>query len=165
MLEPLSAVPARISFSFIQTPFGKALIGLTNGALCFLGFGEETEEMDLLAEVSKNWPGAELTKDMELSCCPWGKDVVQLAVRGTPLQLTVWQALLAIPEGDTLSYEALAQRVGRPDAVRAVASAVGANPISWLIPCHRVLRKDGSPGGYRWGLEVKNRLLEGEQSR
>jgi AraC family transcriptional regulator of adaptative response/methylated-DNA-[protein]-cysteine methyltransferase len=87
-----------------------------------------------------------------------------LELRGTFFQKLVWQNLLQIPSGTTISYQELAQRIGRPRATRAVASACGANRIAVLIPCHRVLRSDGGLGGYRWGIERKRQLLQRETS-
>lgn len=83
---------------------------------------------------------------------------------GTEFQYSVWQALLTIPFATTCSYQAIAQQIQNPQAVRAVGSAIGKNPIFYLIPCHRVLRSDGSLGGYLWGLELKQQLLNWEQS-
>lgn len=84
---------------------------------------------------------------------------LNLLVTGTPLQVAVWQALVAIPIGETRSYTEIAQAAGSPRAVRAAASAVGSNPVSWLIPCHRVIRADGSLGGFYWGLDMKRAML------
>jgi AraC family transcriptional regulator of adaptative response/methylated-DNA-[protein]-cysteine methyltransferase len=86
-----------------------------------------------------------------------------LDARGTPFQIRVWKALRAIPTGMTVSYTELARQVGAPEAVRAVASACGANPVALAVPCHRVVSKDGSLGGYRWGVERKRALLDREK--
>jgi O-6-methylguanine DNA methyltransferase len=95
-----------------------------------------------------------------------GADVdVPLDALGTPFQKKVWRALVGIPRGGTTTYEALARRIGAPRAIRAVGTACGANPIAVLVPCHRVLRKDGGLGGYRWGLERKAALLAREAAR
>lgn len=88
-----------------------------------------------------------------------------LQVEGTPFQRDVWQALLAIPFGTVVTYRQIANAIGRPTSVRAVANAIGANPIAWLIPCHRVIRSDGSLGGYRWGLSRKQAMLSWEAER
>jgi AraC family transcriptional regulator of adaptative response/methylated-DNA-[protein]-cysteine methyltransferase len=85
-----------------------------------------------------------------------------LDLHGTNFQIKVWQALLRIPAGNVVSYTDLARGIGRPDAVRAVAGAVGKNPVAWLIPCHRVLRSSGELGGYRWGLTRKKIMLARE---
>jgi AraC family transcriptional regulator of adaptative response/methylated-DNA-[protein]-cysteine methyltransferase len=84
-------------------------------------------------------------------------------VQGSPLQCRVWQALQNIPVGETRSYAEVANAIGNPKAVRAVARACAANPVSLVIPCHRVLRADGALGGYRWGIERKRALLEAER--
>ncbi len=90
------------------------------------------------------------------------KEPGTLLLVGTPLQQAVWKALLEIPKGSTVTYQDLAVKIGKPKAYRAVANAVGANPISPLIPCHRVIRKGGALGGYYWGLEAKKKLLKAE---
>ncbi len=87
-----------------------------------------------------------------------------LLMRGTPFQHAVWQRIAAIPRGKTISYAQLALMIGKPKAVRAVGTACGANPLPLLVPCHRVLGSDGRPGGFGWGLEIKERLLAFEKS-
>ena len=94
-----------------------------------------------------------------------GSEKLQLLVCGTLFQIQVWRALLLIPWGSVATYSQMAERVGRPRAVRAVGTAIGANPIAWLIPCHRVLRSDGQLGGYRWGLERKRACLDYEKQQ
>ncbi|TNF06551.1 MAG: methylated-DNA--[protein]-cysteine S-methyltransferase [Gammaproteobacteria bacterium] len=89
----------------------------------------------------------------------------QFDVQGTEFQRQVWQALLAIPFGSLSTYQEVADAIGRPKAVRAVANAIGANPIAWLIPCHRVIRSDGGLGGYRWGVERKREILKLEEQQ
>ncbi|MCL4145803.1 UNVERIFIED_CONTAM: hypothetical protein GTU68_056454 [Idotea baltica] len=84
---------------------------------------------------------------------------------GAPFQLKVWEALLQIPSGHVTTYSEIATRIGKPRAVRAVGTAVGRNPVSWLIPCHRALRKSGGLGGYHWGLPVKRAMLAWESAR
>lgn len=93
---------------------------------------------------------------------PRGAFPFPLDLRGTPFQQAVWAALLAIPEGTTVSYTEVARRAGQPHAVRAVAQAIGANPVAVAVPCHRVIGADGSLGGYRWGVECKRLLLARE---
>ncbi|MDP5362364.1 MAG: methylated-DNA--[protein]-cysteine S-methyltransferase, partial [Paracoccaceae bacterium] len=89
----------------------------------------------------------------------------QLHMIGAPFQLQVWEALLNIPSGHVTTYSEIACSIGRPKAVRAVGTAVGRNPVSWLIPCHRALRKSGALGGYHWGLPVKRAMLAWESAR
>lgn len=88
---------------------------------------------------------------------------LNLLLSGTPLQVAVWQVLAAIPAGETRSYAQVAQDAHYPRAIRATASAVGSNPVSWLIPCHRVIRSDGTLGGYYWGLDMKRAMLACER--
>ncbi len=90
---------------------------------------------------------------------------VPLFLIGSPMQLKVWEALMRIPSGHVTSYSELANNIGKPKAVRAVGTAVGRNPISFLIPCHRALRKSGGLGGYHWGLPVKRAILAWEAAR
>ncbi|HOK36167.1 MAG TPA: methylated-DNA--[protein]-cysteine S-methyltransferase [Paludibacteraceae bacterium] len=86
-----------------------------------------------------------------------------LVLKGTAFQLSVWKALQTIPFGETTTYKVIAEAIGRPNAIRAVGNAVGANSIAFLIPCHRVIRSDGQLGGYRWGVERKQKMLEWEK--
>ena len=89
-------------------------------------------------------------------------DALELMVTGTPFQLQVWQATLCIAPGAVTTYQQIAERIGKPQAHRAVANALASNKVAYFIPCHRVLRKDGSLGGYRWGIEIKRALLKAE---
>ncbi len=86
----------------------------------------------------------------------------ELVLNGTPFQQNVWSALQQIPAGTTTTYAEIANKIGHPKAVRAVGTAIGANPVAYLIPCHRVLRTDGGLGGFRWGLEIKKKILKAE---
>jgi AraC family transcriptional regulator, regulatory protein of adaptative response / methylated-DNA-[protein]-cysteine methyltransferase len=153
------------------TPFGPATIGVTDRGICAVYFADAAHD-----EVAADWPAAEVVRDQEATreaagriaaalTDSLGREPVRLVVRGTNLQVQVWRALLAIPPGETISYGRLAAEVGRPRAVRAVASAVGRNPVSYLIPCHRVLRASGALGGYRWGLDRKRAMLAVERAR
>ena len=94
----------------------------------------------------------------------WNDDV-PLMLDGTPFQIQVWKLLLTVPRGETWTYQELANHLGRPSATRAVANACGANKIAYFIPCHRIIRSDGGLGGYRWGIELKQRLLDVEKSQ
>lgn len=87
-----------------------------------------------------------------------------LDLLGTPFQLKVWQALLTIPQGQTRSYQQIAQQINRPKAVRAVGTAIGKNPVSWIVPCHRVVRSNGQVGQYYWGSKLKQQLLQHESA-
>jgi len=159
-----------ITYGWFDSPFGDMLaLGTTRG-ICGLGFvgenGREATEADLFAR----WPKAEYSKAPE-ALRPWveatlaNKGEARLLLSGSPLQIKVWEALLAIPSGYVTTYSDIATHIGKPKAVRAVGTAVGRNPVSWLIPCHRALRKSGALGGYHWGLPVKRALLARESAR
>ena len=147
---------------------GDALIALTERGICAIQF--VVDPSDLKAA----WPRARLERDQagtagvagEVSGRMLGRTREPLAVvfRGTPFQLKVWQALLEIPPGLVTTYGDVAARIGRPEACRAAASAIGANAVAYLIPCHRVLRATGAMGGYRWGVARKRTLLALENS-
>ena len=160
-----------------ETAVGWLMMAATGQGVCFAEFGDHPD--DLLEQLRSEFPGAQLeasaaSHSPELNSWIAALDLylaakgprpdVPLDLRGTAFQVHVWQCLLAIREGETINYSELAQRIGRPSAVRAAASACGRNRIAVLVPCHRVLRSDGTLGGYRWGLDRKQRLLEKERS-
>lgn len=160
-----------------QTSLGLLLMAATDRGVCFAQFGED--EKSLLEKLHNEFPKARLIPSdagasPELDAWMAALDAhlshnqprpeIPLDIRGTAFQTRVWKLLLSVREGEVISYTELARRLGQPKAVRAVASACGRNRIAVLIPCHRVLRSDGSLGGYRWGLERKRQLLEKECS-
>ncbi len=156
------------------TPFGDALFAATPRGLCFLAFASSGGRAAALEDLRSRWPAAQLERDdravAAFAARAFPESVqrggpLALHVRGTNFQLRVWEALLHVPDGATTTYAALAREVGKPSAPRAVGNAVGANPISWLIPCHRVLRGDGGLGGYAWGPERKRTMLVYERLR
>ena len=102
---------------------------------------------------------SEIAKNIFLENMP-----INISFKGSKLQTEVWTALLDIPIGETASYSDIAQVIGYPKAVRTVATAIGQNPIAWLIPCHRIIRKSGNLGGYRWGLKLKRTILSNERN-
>lgn len=172
----------RLDYGFATTPFGRALAAASTRGLAFLGFVDDEQggEDATLADLRQRWPRAELIaadpasgilgrafgRLWALAAQPSARPVpLPLLLSGTNLQLKVWEALLAVPEGRLVSYSTLARAVGRPDAVRAVASAVGRNPLSVLIPCHRVIRESGELGGYHWGLSRKIAIIACESAR
>jgi AraC family transcriptional regulator of adaptative response/methylated-DNA-[protein]-cysteine methyltransferase len=154
-----------------QTQLGEALFAATSRGLCALTFTDGEPQAALLA-LQARWPGAVLRRDPR-ALAPYAETLnarlggaprpLGLVLKGTPLQLRVWEALLRIPAGQVVSYGALAQAVGAPGAARAVGSAVGQNPIGVLVPCHRVIQSTGALGGYRWGLPRKLALLGRER--
>ena len=159
-----------IRWGRFPSPFGEALAFATPRGLCGLAFIAETGFDAGFADMAARWPGATLIEDAP-ALAPWveaafaGTGPTPLAPIGAPFQIKVWEALLEIPSGHVTTYSALAERIGHPKAVRAVGTAVGRNPISLLIPCHRALRKSGGLGGYHWGLPVKRAMLAREAAR
>lgn len=164
-----------ICYAFQQTPFGECLIAETVRGLCHLAFVDAETKDSALVVLQKSWPLAELKEDpqtgqeaIEQIFSPVTKteqEPIRLFLKGTNFQLKVWEALLKIPEGTVVSYGELAKTVGCTNAQRAVGSAVGQNPVAYLIPCHRVLRADGEIGGYRWGISRKRAILAKESAR
>jgi len=162
---------AVVEYGWHPSPFGKLLAAATARGICFAAFATTQDaETRALADLRAGWPAATLVESPSASAAFAGNlnnhqsQPLTLCVTGTNFQIQVWRALLRIPEGTLTSYTGLAEVVGRPTSVRAVANAVGANPISWLIPCHRVIRSSGALGGYRWGLEAKRGLLARESA-
>ncbi|HET7408987.1 MAG TPA: bifunctional helix-turn-helix domain-containing protein/methylated-DNA--[protein]-cysteine S-methyltransferase [Paracoccaceae bacterium] len=159
-----------IRHGWFDTPFGEALAMGTERGLCGLAFSAECGREAAMADMRARWPAAELADDAQ-PLRPWieaafgSGAAVPLAPIGAPFQIKVWEALLAVPSGHVTTYSEIAKRIGNPRAVRAVGTAVGRNPVSWLIPCHRALRRDGQLGGYHWGLPVKRAMLAWEAAR
>jgi len=162
-----------IRYGLHDTPFGKTLIGTTERGICHLSFINSTEGNAIDALVS-SWPEAKMIEDYSKTASlvepifdlsQRGKQPLHLHLRGTNFQLKVWEALLRIPPGAVSSYQGLAEQAGRPGASRAVGTALGRNPIAVLIPCHRVIRKLGEFGNYRYGTPRKKALLGWEAAQ
>ncbi len=158
-----------IRWGWFDGPFGEMLAMGTDRGLCGLAFASECGRDAAMEDMRARWPRAVFTEAPD-ALRAWVTGAIagaetRLVLIGTPLQIKVWEALLCIPSGHVTTYSELARAVGRPKAVRAVGTAVGRNPISWLIPCHRALRKSGALGGYHWGLPVKRALLARESAR
>jgi AraC family transcriptional regulator of adaptative response/methylated-DNA-[protein]-cysteine methyltransferase len=160
-----------ISYAALDTPFGAALAMATERGLCGLAFTADIGGEAALADMRARWPRARYRHDPERveplarAVFGGGRAPTRLHLIGAPFQIKVWEALLAIPSGHVTTYSEIARAIGRPAAVRAVGTAVGRNPIGWLIPCHRALRKSGGLGGYHWGLPVKRAMLAWEAAR
>ena len=159
-----------IAWGTFESPFGPVVAAGTHQGLCGLAFTAELGEQGARFDLKRRWPEATWEERPD-ALKSWvdsafaRRGEVPLAVAGGPFDLKVWQALIAIPEGSVATYSHIAEAIGNPKAVRAVGSAVGRNPLAWLIPCHRVLRRDGALGGYHWGLPVKRGLLAWESAR
>jgi len=160
-----------IRYGIAATPFGTAFFAETPRGLCRLAFVDARSDGEELKRLREQWPKAGFVRDdtraTTLVETIWGhKNVtLPLAVCGTNFQVQVWRALLELEGAETVTYSALARRLGKPDGARAVGNAVGANPIAWVIPCHRVLRAGGQLGGYRWGTARKQMIRRWEERR
>jgi AraC family transcriptional regulator, regulatory protein of adaptative response / methylated-DNA-[protein]-cysteine methyltransferase len=154
-----------------STPFGSAFLAETARGLCRLAFVERGSERTELSQLREQFAKAKFVRDdvraAELVEIIWGraKARVPLAVVGTNFQVQVWRALLELEPSQTVTYGALARKLGKPECARAVGNAVGANPIAWVIPCHRVLQAGGKLGGYRWGATRKQMIRRWEERR
>ena len=168
----------QISYGFHDSPFGDALVMATERGVAGLAFVDEEKgqtRADALADMTRRWPRAAYVE------APWKtatharqifepqawkrEQPVRLVLIGSDFDVRVWETLLKIPMGRAVSYADIARHLGQPNASRAVGSAVGRNPISFVVPCHRVLRGDGNLGGYHWGLTRKRALIGWESGR
>ncbi len=161
-----------IRYGLHPTPFGNCLIGVTERGICHLSF-VQTSEGDAIDKLVEDWKQAKMIEDHKATAplvepifdlSQRGKSELRLHLRGTNFQIKVWEALLNIPAGAVTTYEGIASSIGNPRAVRAVGTAVGHNPIAVLIPCHRVIRKVGEFGNYRYGAPRKKALLAMESA-
>lgn len=161
-----------IDYEFLQTPFGRALAAATEKGVCFLAFDENEEKV--LDELFRHFPNAKFRRQSSphieeiykvFEPDTGGMARLKLHLRGTPFQLKVWDALLKIPAGGLTTYGELAATVDQPGASRAVGTAVGKNPVAFLIPCHRVIRSNGLIGGYRWGTTRKTAIIGWEAAK
>lgn len=161
-----------INYSFADSPFGKLIVASTAKGICRLFF--EEDETLAFAELKARFPNAAYHQIADQcqrnALCIFQKDWQQLSqiklhLNGTPFQLKVWESLLTIPEGCLTTYGRLAETVNRPKASRAVGTAIGSNPVAFLIPCHRVIQASGHLGGYRWGTTRKSALIGWEAAQ
>ncbi len=155
-----------IQYGFHQTPFGECLIGITSKGICALSFIDVTNKQQELDCFFDKWSLANLEfapentqKVVDQIFSQNNNNKARLLVKGTNFQLKVWEALIKIPNGSVATYQSIANAIQNPKAVRAVGTAIGNNPIAFLIPCHRVIRKDGQIGEYHWGRTRKKALI------
>jgi AraC family transcriptional regulator of adaptative response/methylated-DNA-[protein]-cysteine methyltransferase len=163
-----------VRWDAIDTPVGRAVVGVVDRGVCHLGFLDGSGHPG--DSLHDEWGRARLVRDRS-AVAPYAREIerrlggqgperrIGLVLKGTDLRIKVWEALLRVPEGGLITYGRLANAVGRPRAVRAVASCVAANDIAALIPCHRVIRSSGALGEYRWGAARKRALLALELAR
>lgn len=163
-----------IFWGWFDTPFGRAIVMGTDRGICGLGFAAELGEEAAFLDLKERWAEAAFVEAPERldawvnTAFGMGLTDIEkapLLLIGAPFQIKVWEALLNVPSGQVTSYSEIAEVVGNPKAVRAVGTAVGRNPVSWLIPCHRALCKSGAMGGYHWGLPMKRAMLAYEAAQ
>ena len=158
-----------IRYGYHLSPFGIALVMVTDRGLAGLSFNDPGEDREAFADMSGRWPNATYVEDLAATAPYAGRifdparwrseEPLRVVLIGTDFQVRVWQALLRIPMGRARNYQAIASEIGSPKASRAVGAAVGANPISFVVPCHRALGKSGALTGYHWGLTRKRAIL------
>ena len=158
-----------IRYSWHISPFGRALVMVTDRGLAGLSFNDPGEDRAAFADMSSRWPNATYVEDMAATApyaarifdpTRWNRDEpLRVVLIGTDFQVRVWEALLKIPLGCARTYSSIAEEIGKPSASRAVGAAVGANPVSFVVPCHRALGKSGALTGYHWGLTRKRAIL------
>ena len=158
-----------IRYGWHISPFGRALVMVTDRGLAGLAFNDPGDDRAAFADMSGRWPNATYVEDMAATApyaarifdpARWRRDEpLRVVLIGTDFQVRVWEALLKIPMGRACTYSSIAERIGSPSASRAVGAAVGANPVSFVVPCHRALGKSGALTGYHWGLTRKRAIL------
>ncbi|SKB81963.1 bifunctional helix-turn-helix domain-containing protein/methylated-DNA--[protein]-cysteine S-methyltransferase [Daejeonella lutea] len=161
-----------INYSYAASPFGNILVASTPKGICHMAFTDD--EFDSLKQLKLLFPHAQFSHFLDqrqqealyIFSHDWTKlDHIKLHLKGTSFQLKVWETLLKIPMGDLTSYGTIATRIDRPNASRAVGTAIGSNPVAFLIPCHRVIQSGGALGGYMWGLTRKSAIIGWEASK
>ncbi len=158
-----------IQYGFHDCPFGRALILITSEGLAGLAFADHGKEKSALADMTARWPEATYVENQQATAAyakrifeseRWKPDQpLKIVFIGSDFEIRVWETILRIPFGKASTYSDIASHIGKPKAARAVGSAVGKNPISFVVPCHRVLEKSGGLGGYHWGLTRKRAIL------
>lgn len=165
-----------LSYGLFDSPFGRYVLGAINGKIALLHFLNDADEPETILKTA--WPEAMLRNEPNV-VKPLADQIfpmigqanhqptkpLPVLLRGSAFQLKVWEALLKIPEGQLASYDQIANAIGQPTASRAVGTAIGSNPVGYLIPCHRVIKKTGLFGGYRWGSDRKQAMLGWEAAR
>jgi AraC family transcriptional regulator of adaptative response/methylated-DNA-[protein]-cysteine methyltransferase len=170
-----------IQHGFADSPFGQVLLGASPRGICWLSFVQsDGDTLASLCEMKAHWNNAVFSENQKLASdlagqifstaasrasTTRGSEALHLLVKGTNFQVKVWEALLQLPVGHVTTYQAIARQIGSPNALQAVGSAVGANHIAYLIPCHRVIRKDGILGEYRWNATRKKSMVGWEMAR
>ena len=161
-----------INYSFAESTFGDLIVASTNKGVCFMGFYED--EPTAFAALQAHFPNAEFSRKLDMIQQnalfifqnDWSKlHEINLHLKCTDFQLKVWETLLKIPMGQLATYGTIAQKIGNPNASRAVGTAIGSNPVAFLIPCHRVIQSTGTFGGYMWGPTRKTAMIGWEGAK
>ena len=159
----------RLVYGYHASPFGEALVVAAARGLAGIGFVDEEKRAAALADMQRRWPRADLVEDREATAplaarafepAQWRPETpLRIVMIGSDFEVRVWETLLAVPLGCATTYSDIARRIGQPKAARAVGAAVGRNPISFVVPCHRVLGRSGALTGYHWGLARKQAII------
>ncbi len=161
-----------INYSYASSPFGNILVASTTKGICYMSFSEDDEKA--LSDLHSHFPNAAFKQLLDplqqnalyIFTHDWTKlSQIKLHLKGTPFQLKVWETLLKIPLGQLTSYGSIAGKITRPNASRAVGTAIGNNPVAFLIPCHRVIQSGGATGGYMWGPTRKSAIIGWEAAK
>jgi len=161
-----------INYSYAESPFGNILVAATTKGICHMAFADDEETA--LQELKKNFPKARYRQMVDLAqqnalyifTHDWTKlDQIKLHLKGTPFQLKVWETLLKIPAGRLSTYKSIAETINNPKALRAVGTAIGQNPVAFIIPCHRVIQSAGTFGKYHWGARRKTAMIGWEAAK
>ncbi|MBO9565985.1 MAG: bifunctional helix-turn-helix domain-containing protein/methylated-DNA--[protein]-cysteine S-methyltransferase [Niastella sp.] len=164
----------RIEYGFHNTPFGECIIGVTGRGICHLSFLQEDNRSTAVEGLERAWENAtvrENSRNTEMMASaifnrkPGKQEKLSVLVKGTNFQVKVWNALLEVPYGNVTTYQSIARHIELPNALQAVGTAIGANPIAYLIPCHRIIRKNLIIGEYHWGPERKKAMLGWEMAK
>jgi AraC family transcriptional regulator of adaptative response/methylated-DNA-[protein]-cysteine methyltransferase len=164
----------KINYGFHPSPFGECMLAITDRGICGMAFELKGNRLDAVDDLRRRWKNAVIVENSSMTAntadrifsSNWRDQTAKLKlfIHGTNFQIKVWEALLRIPMGKMVTYGEIASYVGKPRAARAVGQAVASNPIAYLIPCHRVIRKIGEFGGYRWGSARKKAILGWEMA-
>ncbi len=161
-----------INYSFAESPFGNIMVASTNKGICHMGFMDNNEAA--FEELRAKFPNAKYQQVVDIAqqnamfifTQEWDKlQKIKLHLKGTKFQLKVWEALLKIPKGKLVTYGSIAEKIKNPKASRAVGTAIGSNPVAYLIPCHRVIKGNGETGGYMWGQTRKSAIIGWEAAK
>ncbi|MEC3881242.1 bifunctional helix-turn-helix domain-containing protein/methylated-DNA--[protein]-cysteine S-methyltransferase [Parapedobacter sp. 10938] len=161
-----------INYSFAESPFGNLIVASTQKGVCYIAF--DNDESNALNDLKQKFPNATFQRKLDLTQQnalfifqnDWGKlPEIKLHLKGTDFQLKVWETLLKIPMGQLSTYGNIAEQIGNANAFRAVGTAIGSNPVAFLIPCHRVIQSSGNIGGYMWGNTRKTAIIGWESAK